>query len=50
MKIGGVWIGLGPGDSSEEVQHIKAHLRRKFSYAKHLADTPLYDREMWSVV
>lgn len=50
MKIGGTWVGLGLGDSSEEIQVIKAFLRRKFSYAAHLADTPDFDQQMFNVV
>ena len=50
MKIGGLWVGLGVGDSSDEVRRIKAFMRRKFSYAKNLTDTPLYDEHMAEVV
>lgn len=45
MRIGGAWVGLGLGDSSEEVRKIKAYMRRKFhSYAGGLADTTLFDK------
>jgi hypothetical protein len=51
MRIGGQWVGLGPGDSSAEVQKIKAYMRGKFrSYAGGLADTPVYDAEMAATV
>jgi len=50
MRIANAWIGLGLGDASDEVRKIKAHLRRKFSYARHLADSPLYDSAMVEVV
>lgn len=50
MKIGGLWVGLGLGDSGEEISRIKNFMRRKFSYAKGLADTPLYDEEMAQAV
>lgn len=43
MKIAGQYVGLGLGDSSNEIRTIKAFMRRKFSYAKALADTGLYD-------
>jgi hypothetical protein len=41
-----MWVGLGLGDVSDEVRVIKAHMRRKFSYAKNLSDTSLYDEPM----
>lgn len=50
MRIGGSWVGLGLGDSSDEIQKIKAFLRKKFSYARHLADTPDFDQQMFDVV
>lgn len=47
MRVGGQWVGLGLGDSSEEIRAIKAFMRNKFaSYAGDLADTPLYDDQM----
>lgn len=47
----GDWIGLGLGDSSEEIHKLKEYMRGKFrSYAGHLADTPLFDVEMQAVV
>jgi len=50
MLVGGVWY-LGPGDSSEEIRRIKAFMRQKFaSYAGGLADTPLYDQQMFDAV
>lgn len=50
MKIGGQWVGLGLGDSSEEIRRIKEFLRKKFSYAKTLEDTTDYDQHMVEVV
>lgn len=50
MRIAGQWVGLGLGDSSQEIRDIKAFMRRKFSYARGLADTSLYDRQMVEVV
>ena len=50
MKIGGQWVGFGLGDSHEEIRALKAFMRRKFSYARGLADTSLYDQEMVEVV
>ncbi|MDG5773969.1 hypothetical protein [Mycolicibacterium fortuitum] len=50
MRIGGDYVGLGLGDSSDEVRKIKAYMRRKFSYARDLADTELYDEAMTAVV
>ena len=50
MRIGGAYVGLGLGDVSDEVRQLKAHMRRKFSYAVNLADTSLYDQEMVDAV
>ena len=50
MRVGGQYIGVGLGDSTEEVRRLRAHLRTKFSYAKGLADSSLYDREMMAAV
>lgn len=50
MRIGGVWVGLGIGDVSEEIRNIKAFMRRKFSYASVLHDTTLYDEQMVRIV
>ena len=50
MKIAGQYVGLGLGDSSDEVRKIKAFMRPKFSYAKGLADTPLFDAVMTTAV
>lgn len=49
MRVAGQWVGLGLGDTSEEVRALKDHMRRKFSYAK-LADTTLYDVPMVNAV
>lgn len=51
MRIGGQYVGLGLGDSSVEIQAIKAYMRRRFaSYAGQLADTTLYDAQMTAAV
>lgn len=51
MRVAGQWVGLGLGDGpSEEIRAMKAYLRRKFSYAKDLADTGVYDEQMVAVV
>jgi hypothetical protein len=50
MKISGQYVGLGLGDVSEEIRLIKAHMRKRFSYAKALADTPTYDDAMTTAV
>jgi hypothetical protein len=50
MKVGGQYVGLGLGDVSEEIRLIKAFMRKKFSYAKLLADTQTYDAAMTAVV
>ena len=50
MKIAGAWVGLGLGDTSDEIRKIKAHLRKKFSYAKALSDTSAFDQQMFDVV
>lgn len=51
MRVGGQWVGLGLGDSSLEVQKIKAFMRRRFaSYCGALDDTPLYDDAMVAAV
>jgi hypothetical protein len=50
MKIAGLWVGLGIGDISPEIRNLKAFMRRKFSYAKHLADTSLFDEQMVAAV
>jgi hypothetical protein len=44
VRIGGQYVGLGAGDSSIEVQKIKAFMRNKFrSYAGNLTDSPYFD-------
>lgn len=50
MKIAGAWVGLGIGDSSDEVRRLKAHMRRKFSYCANLKDTSLFDQQMVDAV
>ena len=50
MKISGQWVGLGLGDSSEEIRRLKKHMRTKFSYAKNLTDTTLFDQPMVNAV
>lgn len=50
MRVGGQWIGWGLGDSDPEVRKLKAYMRKKFSYARDLADTNLYDQQMVKAV
>lgn len=50
MRVGGQYVGVGLGDTTEEVRRLKAHMRRKFGYARNLADTTLYDYEMVDAV
>lgn len=50
MKVGGQWVGWGIGDSHEEVGRLKDWMRRKFSYAKGLSHTTLYDQGTVDVV
>lgn len=51
MRLGGQYVGLGLGDSSEEIRSIKAYMRHKFpSYAGGLEDTPRYDEPMVTAV
>lgn len=50
MRIAGQWVGLGLGDTSEEIRAIKAHMRRKFTYAATLPDTTIYDALMVTAV
>lgn len=50
MRIGGQWVGLGLGDSSDEIRRIKDFMRKKFSYAKALQDSNFYDEQMVQVV
>ena len=54
MRVNGIWQGWGLGDNSTSdftVRRAKAFMRDKFrSYAGHLADTNLFDREMENAV
>ena len=50
MRVGGQYIGVGLGDNTGEVRRLRAHMRTKFSYAKNLADTTLYDQKMVDAV
>jgi hypothetical protein len=43
MKIGGVWVGWGIGDESDEIARFKAFMRGKFSYAKTLTADGRFD-------
>lgn len=38
MRIDGVYVGLGEGDSSDEIGKIKAHLKRKYTPARNTVD------------
>lgn len=43
MRINGVYVGLGLGDSSDEIAKIKAHLKRKYTPARNaLDDGPVF--------
>jgi hypothetical protein len=50
MRIGGAWVGWGLGDDLPEIRAFKSFLRGKFSYAKPLADSSVYDQQMVDVV
>ena len=51
MRVAGKWVGLGLGDSSDEIRAIKQYMRGKFaSYAGNLTDTTLYDAPMVDAV
>ncbi len=50
MRVGGQYVGIGIGDAGEEPRRIKAFLRTKFSYARHLNDSPIYDQATVEVV
>ena len=50
MKINGAWVGWGLGDTSPEIQDIKAFLKRKFSYAKDLTSHSVFDQALFDVV
>lgn len=50
VRINGTYVGLGLWDSSDEVRKIKSFMRRKFSYARSLADTRVFDQEMVTAV
>lgn len=50
MRVAGAWVGLGLGDTSDEIRRLKAHLRRKFIYAAGLSDSPLFDAATVTVV
>lgn len=50
MRIGGAYVGLGLGDVNNEIRKLKAHMRKKFSYCKTLADTSVYDQAMVDAV
>lgn len=54
MRLNGVWVGWGLGDNSSvdfTVKDIKRYMRAMFhSYAGNLADTNLFDQQMFDVV
>lgn len=54
MRLNGVWVGWGLGDNSATdmtVRNIKKYMRAMFkSYAGNLADTNLFDQQMYDVV
>ena len=47
MRIDGVYVGLGEGDSSDEIAKIKVHLRRKYTPARLTLDEgPVFTPEL----
>lgn len=54
MKIGGKWVGWGPGDNDLRVSDIKAFLKRKFKWVREwlppLDDSTLYDDTLVEIV
>ena len=52
MKVAGVWVGLGPGDSDPKVRDFKAFLKKKFSWVRQspLDDGPNYTEQLAVVV
>lgn len=50
MRIGGQWVGFGLNDVDPQIVTFKDKLSRKFSYAKHLDNTPLFDEALAAVV
>jgi hypothetical protein len=50
MRVAGQYIGIGLGDVTEEVRRLKAHMRRKFGYAKNLDDTTVFDQQTLDAV
>jgi hypothetical protein len=50
MRVGDKYVGLGLGDIDEQIRLIKAFMRKKFSYARHLEDTQTYDPQMVDAV
>lgn len=54
MNINGVWVGWGKGDNSLKdmtVKNAKAFMRKMFaSYCRDLADTNLFDQQMYDAV
>lgn len=50
MRIAGQYVGVGFGDVTDETRKLKAHMRRKFGYAKNLPDNSLYDQQMVDAV
>lgn len=52
MKVAGVWVGLGPGDTDPKIRDFKAHLKRKYSWVREspLDDGPNYTEQLAAVV
>lgn len=50
MKVGGMFIGWGFNDSSDEILRLKDFMRKKFSYAKGLSSNNIYDQGTVDVV
>ena len=50
MKIAGKWVGWGLGDTDPKVAWFKSKLRPRFSYARALDDSEVFDQVLTDVV
>lgn len=50
MKIAGKWVGFGLGDDDPKVLWFKDKLRSRFSYAKSLNHSTLFEQPLFDVV
>lgn len=50
MKIAGEWVGFGLGDNDPKVLWFKDKLRPRFSYARNLDHSTLFDQALFDVV